>query len=330
MKNKIPCCLIHDLMPLFLEGLTENETKILIEEHLNECESCKNLYESMKEPQMEENENKQVDYLKKVKKRSKKKLILSVAATCFIFVFLIMLKLFIIGDEVKNAAVSAEITDNNTLKVSLYNENSARCYSGTRISTKDKIKEINAREVLASPLNRNGFPNMEISLDGVDEVRVFGKTVWQKGKLISEDAQNLYNDKTPYIGSMSNVAKLASNLKWPDKSMINKLHTEKEPYGWELIYSESLTAGNIEKLEKNAPIVICLVDNMSEFIYTFPNDEGKVESKVITEQQINDQLPQLIEHYNKDRSQQLDVNLKIKDFSESTYLIECLLQIIDY
>ena len=330
MKNKTPCCIIRDLMPSFLEGLVENETQILIKEHLNECESCKKLYESMKEPQIADNEKKQVDYLKKVKKRNKRKLILSVAATCFTFILIMLIKLFFIGDEVKNANISAEITADNTLKISLYNENSAKCYSGTKISINGKVKEISAREVLVSPFNRNGFLDTEISLDEVDEVRAFGKTIWQNGKLISEDAWKLYDDKTPYIGSMSNVIKLASNLKWPDRSMINKLHTDKEPYGWELIYSESLTPGSIEKIEKNAPIVISLVGNMSELIYTFPNDKGKSEREIITEKQINEQLPQMIADYNKSKSQNLDVNMKIKDFSDSVYLVQCLLEIIDY
>ncbi|MGI6173836.1 MAG: zf-HC2 domain-containing protein [Christensenellales bacterium] len=39
---KLPCAMIRDLLPLYAEGLVEEETRSLIEEHLAECEECRN------------------------------------------------------------------------------------------------------------------------------------------------------------------------------------------------------------------------------------------------------------------------------------------------
>ena len=46
---KLPCKIIEDLLPLYEEGICSEETREAIEQHLNECERCKNLYKGMQE-----------------------------------------------------------------------------------------------------------------------------------------------------------------------------------------------------------------------------------------------------------------------------------------
>ena len=38
---KLSCAVTRDLLPLYAENMVEQETKVLIEEHLNECDDCK-------------------------------------------------------------------------------------------------------------------------------------------------------------------------------------------------------------------------------------------------------------------------------------------------
>ena len=47
MSEKIPCTLIEDLLPLYLEGDIQEDTKRFIERHLSECKHCQEIYESM-------------------------------------------------------------------------------------------------------------------------------------------------------------------------------------------------------------------------------------------------------------------------------------------
>ena len=35
---KLPCAVVRDLLPLYAENLTEDETKKLVDEHLESCE----------------------------------------------------------------------------------------------------------------------------------------------------------------------------------------------------------------------------------------------------------------------------------------------------
>ena len=39
---KIHCDIIKDLMPLYIDGICSNKSKEIIEEHIKECEACKN------------------------------------------------------------------------------------------------------------------------------------------------------------------------------------------------------------------------------------------------------------------------------------------------
>ena len=37
---KLSCEVIKDLLPLYYDKVCSEETKVIVEEHLNECENC--------------------------------------------------------------------------------------------------------------------------------------------------------------------------------------------------------------------------------------------------------------------------------------------------
>jgi len=47
---KIGCKIIQDILPLYAENLASNETNLLVEKHLVDCEDCRDLLNGMKEP----------------------------------------------------------------------------------------------------------------------------------------------------------------------------------------------------------------------------------------------------------------------------------------
>ncbi|MCR4648679.1 MAG: zf-HC2 domain-containing protein, partial [Lachnospiraceae bacterium] len=47
MKNEI-CILVKDLLPSYIDGVCSEDSIKIIENHINECEECKAMYESMK------------------------------------------------------------------------------------------------------------------------------------------------------------------------------------------------------------------------------------------------------------------------------------------
>lgn len=75
---KLSCNIVKDLLPNYVEGLTSAESKKEIEEHLKSCEKCQKEYEKqsnsilLNESQVQKN-IKEVDYLKKWKKKYNRK-----------------------------------------------------------------------------------------------------------------------------------------------------------------------------------------------------------------------------------------------------------------
>lgn len=47
MKIELPCCIVQDILPNYIEKLTGDETNQAIEHHLYTCEECKKIYEQM-------------------------------------------------------------------------------------------------------------------------------------------------------------------------------------------------------------------------------------------------------------------------------------------
>ena len=48
--SKIPCAVIQDLMVLYEDDVISAESRKLVEEHIQECEDCRILYEKRKAP----------------------------------------------------------------------------------------------------------------------------------------------------------------------------------------------------------------------------------------------------------------------------------------
>ena len=46
--NKKDCKIVQDLLPNYIENLTKEETSKYIEEHIKECEECKELLDKMR------------------------------------------------------------------------------------------------------------------------------------------------------------------------------------------------------------------------------------------------------------------------------------------
>ena len=110
MKNDLSCEVVRDLLPSYLDGVASGETKAAVERHMEECPDCRETLRRMKEPKETAlTEEKEIDYLKKVRRRSSRK----VAVILGIVVLLsmaAMLRLFYIGFPVDSRAIAAVVT----------------------------------------------------------------------------------------------------------------------------------------------------------------------------------------------------------------------------
>ena len=76
---KISCNIVRDLLPLYAEDLASQDTRVLVDEHLHDCEDCKAILNTMKTPASIPVEASP-DALNKVKKTIRRRRVLSVLA----------------------------------------------------------------------------------------------------------------------------------------------------------------------------------------------------------------------------------------------------------
>lgn len=74
MNEKRDCKIVQDLLPNYIEDLTNEETNLFIEEHLKECSKCKQIFENMKQDLTIDKpvrDSRRVKYIKKYNKKLK-------------------------------------------------------------------------------------------------------------------------------------------------------------------------------------------------------------------------------------------------------------------
>lgn len=103
------CYIVRDLLPSFVDGLVSEETKKDLGEHLEDCGDCRTMYEQMKTPIAPEAVNadgKEINFLKKIKKRTIRNIAL--IFTALVIVFGVLAWIFAIGTVAKTEDVLAK------------------------------------------------------------------------------------------------------------------------------------------------------------------------------------------------------------------------------
>lgn len=100
-----------DLAPNYIDHLTSSETNELMENHLEKCEECRNYLDHMRENYLLENreekknEKKDIDYMKKVRLKNKKKIytitgiLVSIFAAILIGGYIIIAHMWLANEE---------------------------------------------------------------------------------------------------------------------------------------------------------------------------------------------------------------------------------------
>lgn len=90
---KIPCSVVRDLLPLYAEEMTEEETRALVDEHLEECSECSKRLEEIRAAAAVPAENTAVDTAKPLlalkKTINKRRRITAAIAALCVFILLV-------------------------------------------------------------------------------------------------------------------------------------------------------------------------------------------------------------------------------------------------
>lgn len=326
MKGPIPCEIINDLLPLYVDGLTCDETNRQIREHMESCESCRGNFQRMKEAFAGEESEKQkadrqeIDYLKKLRKKGFKRILLGAVLAIVFVLMAAFLKLFVIGYPSNAYQITYVDVREQQLALGGSFYDSTSVYNRYKtIQRRDGTTELVLYVCLPSAWNRSGVFNLDIDLSQIKtDLAINGLTVKRDGTVITKLANDLYQAKHPYVGDMPANGRIAQLLRIGDTlgNYNNELQTSREPYGWTFDFGDRLANSKVfeAKMKSYASILMALIDNLDEvsWSYMVETDSGPAErSGKITREECSEWL-----------------GVPLESFSESPESVQALLNLL--
>ena len=352
MKNipELPCAVVEDLLPAYVEGLTSEETTAAVEAHLASCPACAAKRAAMgteegPSPEEAAETAREVDYLKAVRRRSRRRVAAAILCTVLVLLLGFAAKIFVIGTPLNPGGVAVDTQEEGgALQVGISSLGSGNAFRDWTVDNQDGVVVITARSVLVSPLFRDGTGTVEVPLEGVTEIWLGqageGRLVWQEGTEISPDAWALYQAQTPYVGDNSAVGRvLAAVDTWYGPPIVDytiSLQTSSEPYGL-TIHFDSVTAyvsGAGRSLDKRmyaiAPSLLALIGNLGEVRWTYAAPDGTAVTRSVTLEEVDAALPDWIAAYDLDAGADWTAPESVKDYVASPAALQRLLELTDF
>ncbi|MBQ8526853.1 MAG: DUF4825 domain-containing protein [Lachnospiraceae bacterium] len=293
MKYKMPCELIRDLFPSYVDELTSDVTNDIVEDHVKECMDCKNVLDAMKTKDVDSDDvqdqiqEKEIDFLKKMRKRTRRIVIGSVMSGFLLFFVLVFSRVFVVGEPVGSESVYCEANvSGNVLTLESTMIDSARVPSDVAFEEEQPgVINVSYRAVLSSPWNNRGTMASEYTSDSqIKQVKVSDRIIWADGEDIMAMTSALYATRHPYVGDMpANAIPLTVLNMWNHfGGFSNELQTKEEPYGWIFRLSDEIPSQRVSVKEaamrSYAYVLLAVVENLGEVTYEY-SSKG-VESKL--------------------------------------------------
>ena len=283
MKNDLSCEIVRDLLPSYLDGIASGATKAAVERHMTECPDCRETLRRMREP--EETlppEEKEIDYLKTVRRRSSRKVTM-IAAAAVLLAVAVTLGVLYRGVPADPGAIAAVVSvRDGMVRVAGTLTDSGQGMSRAHI-TQNESGAVEVR-INVTPLlfaHHGDFTVEHSAAADVTSVSVNGLILWEDGKAVDWLAARLYAAKNPYIGDMSANAGIASLLRIGNRvgSYTNELQTDTEPYGWTLLLDDAVAPENEEsvnaEMRRCSCVLLAEIENLGAVTWRYETAAGE-------------------------------------------------------
>ena len=292
--SEITCGIIRDLLPLYIDGLTSEETNKLIEEHLASCPECRAAYEAMRGGENTRadvpEEKEEIDFLKKNKKKNKMIVLFSILGALALAAAILVIRVFLIGNGDSYEWAPLMLTVNGKeLTLTAVPTGSAEAVSRLHFTEENGVVTVSARTVLVSPLHKGSLEGSYTAQEEIREVRAAGRIVYADGATVSAQASELYATRHDYIGDMpanqktANVLNIAGFL----GRYTNELETKEEPYGWRIILlsevNEEARAQKEQDMDAFGRILTGLIGNLDHVTFVYSTDGRQTERTITAE-----------------------------------------------
>lgn len=325
MKHKLPCEIVQDLLPSYLEYLTSDVTNNAIHEHMETCNSCKTILQRMQVPESnmkeesDNNEQKEIDFLEKTRKKNLRSIWLTATSVLGIVIFGLFFMFYIYGSPIHADRLACDVSViENQLVISGTSFESGVGISNIQFTeTEEGVIEITFRSVIASPIHSGDFEEFYTASVPITQVRLENRILWDLGVTISPITSAVYLAKHDYIGEMP-----ANSRTWQALDManhiggaLNSLQTTEEPYGWTLELQEEILPANQanseEYMRSAAYAILATIGNLGYVTYEYT--VGNVEMSLTVTCEDATEF----------------AGIDIKAFSESPAILQQLMELTD-
>ena len=282
--NRLPCEVVRDLFPSYIDGLTGSVTDQLIEEHLTDCAPCSDVLDSMRSPGAEarekaERDQREIDFLKKNKKRNRRIWAGSLIAAVVIICVVLLLRTFVIGNtlpgDMVNCAPQVQgeqlVLDGTTV----FEQNGIGRISFTE---ENGVVTASAKMFRNSPLHRGSFHAEYTASEPITQVRFNDRILWDDGETITRLASAVYETRHDYMGDAAANGRTARALNVGSRlgEYTNELHTARQPYDWTLVLADDIAAKDQAKRESDmeslAYAMLAVIGNLDSVTYDYTVD----------------------------------------------------------
>ena len=334
MKNDLTCAVVRDLLPMYIDGLTSQETNEALERHLSACPDCAALLTDLREPRRETAApDREVDYLKTVRRRGFRRVVLAVLCTLTLFLAGFALKIFVLGSPVQSQSLYWDINENTaaqTLSLSVGTADSAAAFRSWNVNISDGHAFISARRVLVSPLFQRSSEQFELPTEGLSSIYLAGELIWQEGVEIKPSTHWLYETQTPYVGDPSALNRITDQLPAPGLlgSYTTELKTGHRPYRWTFCFQNAGGHGPSEEdlMRRRAVVYLALVENLDEVGWAC--GDAPFTAQVLTLEEAALFLREQTELYNKSHGTDWEAPSSVKDCTASILDFQILLNVL--
>ena len=291
--NKIDCEVIMDLLPSYIEGLTCEKTNAVIGEHLSGCEKCSRALASMKESSVEDmsitaEEKQEIDFLKKNRKRNRRILFGSIAGALLLFLVVISLRVFLIGNSNDTgwAAMNMNVADNE-VEFTAVPTGSGNAVATLAFTEDNGVVTVHARTVPVSPFHKGSLAGRYTASGTIKEVRIGNRIIWSNGATVTALASDLFVTRHDSVGDMPANDRLANALNLSSflGAFTNELETAAEPYGWRILLSEDIPAAKLAQKEQDMDafgrVIVGLIENLDHVTFVYQS-EGSDRTRTVT------------------------------------------------
>ena len=288
--TEISCSIVRELLPLYIEDLTGDDSRRLIEEHILHCEGCRELLSDMREgagrgPEMDSAdariEAEAIDYMKKSNRRIRNRTVFGVITALLLIVCLILGRRIFAARYISAEQVVIESLHVNGSHVSVEGSlrDPSQGVSSLTVTSENGEVTIDMGSRIKNPFSKNSFSAVYDAGEEIKSVKLIDSVIWEDGKEIPESVSRVFAAKHPYIGEMYRNGLSAQALEIPKDlgPYRSELQTEEEPYGWKIYLDEDMGLWNwenlVDRLHYYSAMLIATIDNLDtvEFIFDYNN-----------------------------------------------------------